>query len=191
MIAYATTTVESPAGPLELLASDAGLVALLLPGEKPRDHARWPDGTVEDSTHPVLVATRQQLTEYFAGVRQEFDLPMDLHGTAFQVKAWRYLATIPYGQTSTYGDQARALGDPRKARAVGAANGRNPVAIVLPCHRVVGADGSLTGYAGGLPMKRALLEFEAAVAAAGRPVPFRVRPEQVDRTDPAPRDRSA
>jgi methylated-DNA-[protein]-cysteine S-methyltransferase len=164
--------MESPLGPLALLASDAGLMAVHLPGETPDDDPNWPEGTVEDGGHPVLVATRQQLDEYFAGARRTFDVPLDLRGTAFQVKAWRYLATIPYGRTSTYGEQARALGDARKARAVGAANGRNPLAIVLPCHRVIGADGSLTGYAGGLPTKRALLEFEATVVAADEPVSF-------------------
>jgi methylated-DNA-[protein]-cysteine S-methyltransferase len=172
MIAYATTFMDSPIGMLELLASDAGLRAILLPGDKPREHLRWPGGAAEDPDHPVLVQARKQLGEYFEGTRRAFDLPIDLHGTAFQVKAWRYLATIPYGGTSTYGEQARALGDPNRARAVGAANGRNPVAIVLPCHRVVGANGSLTGYGGGLPMKQALLEFEAAVVAADGPVPF-------------------
>ena len=99
-------------------------------------------------------------------------LPLDLHGTAFQVKAWRALATIPYGTTTTYGDQARRLGDARWARAVGAANGRNPVSIVLPCHRVVGSTGALTGFAGGLPAKRALLDHEVAVAAGRGPLAF-------------------
>jgi methylated-DNA-[protein]-cysteine S-methyltransferase len=164
--------MDSPLGPLALLASDAGLMAVHLPGGSPGDDPHWPEGTVADDDHPVLVAARQQLDEYFAGDRRTFDVPLDLRGSTFQVKAWRYLATIPYGQTSTYGEQARALGDARKARAVGAANGRNPVAIVLPCHRVIGANGSLTGYAGGLPTKRALLEFEAAVVAADEPVAF-------------------
>jgi methylated-DNA-[protein]-cysteine S-methyltransferase len=172
MIAYATTSLDSPIGRLELLASDAGLRAILLPGDKPREHLTWPEGAVEHAGHPVLVETRRQLVEYFDGTRRSFELPIDLQGTPFQVKAWRYLATIPYGRTSTYGEQARALGDPNRARAVGAANGRNPVAIVLPCHRVVGANGALTGYAGGLPMKRALLAFETAVVAADGPVPF-------------------
>jgi methylated-DNA-[protein]-cysteine S-methyltransferase len=164
--------MDSPLGPLALLASDAGLMAVHLPGESPGDAPHWPEGTVADDDHPVLVAARKQLDEYFAGDRRTFDVPLDLRGTTFQVKAWRYLATIPYGQTSTYGEQARALGDARKARAVGAANGRNPVAIVLPCHRVIGANGSLTGYAGGLPTKQALLEFEATVVAADEPVAF-------------------
>jgi methylated-DNA-[protein]-cysteine S-methyltransferase len=164
--------MDTPLGPLALLASDAGLMAVHLPGETPGDEPHWPEGTVEKDDHPVLVTARRQLDEYFAGARRTFDVPLDLRGTTFQVKAWRYLATIPYGQTSTYGEQARALGDARKARAVGAANGRNPLAIVLPCHRVIGADGALTGYAGGLPTKQALLEFEATVLAAEGPVSF-------------------
>ena len=96
-------------------------------------------------------------------------MTLDLHGTTFQLAAWRALATIPYGTTTTYGDQARRLGDPRLARAVGAANGRNPVSIVVPCHRLVGVTGALTGFAGGLPAKRALLDHEAAVAAGRGP----------------------
>ena len=165
MSAHATTTMTSPVGTLTLLASDAGLRAVLWDGEEPGGRVPWPDDVGEDASRPVLVATRVQLTEYFAGERQTFDLPLDLHGSPFQVKAWRSLATIPFGETTTYGAQARALGDVRKARAVGAANGRNPVSIILPCHRVIGADGSLTGFAGGLDAKRRLLAYEATVRA--------------------------
>jgi methylated-DNA-[protein]-cysteine S-methyltransferase len=114
----------------------------------------------------VLAAAEEQLREYFAGDRLSFELPLDLVGTAFQRTAWLALASIPYGSTVSYGEQARRLGHPRAARAVGAANGRNPLAIVLPCHRLVGADGRLTGYGGGLEAKRALLEHEARVLAA-------------------------
>jgi methylated-DNA-[protein]-cysteine S-methyltransferase len=171
MSAYATTTFSSPVGGLTLLASDAGLRAILWPSDPPAGFPEL-DEAVEDDRHPVLVATRQQLTEYFAGERRTFDLPIDLQGTPFQVKAWQFLATIPYGETRSYGEQARALGDPNRARAVGAANGKNPVSIVLPCHRVIGANGALTGFGGGLPVKSALLDFEAAVVAADAPVPF-------------------
>ena len=103
-----------------------------------------------DPDHPVLVATVAQLGEYFAGERQEFDLPLDPVGTDFQQSAWSALRTIPYGTTVSYGEQAARMGDRRKARAVGAANGRNPISIVVPCHRVVGSNGALTGFAGGI-----------------------------------------
>jgi methylated-DNA-[protein]-cysteine S-methyltransferase len=112
------------------------------------------------------VSTAEQLKEYFAGTRRAFELPLNLVGTPFERQAWLALATIPYGTTVSYGEQARRLGHPRAARAVGAANGRNPVSIVLPCHRVVGVGGALTGYAGGLDAKRTLLEHEARVLAA-------------------------
>jgi len=112
----------------------------------------------------VLTEAARQLGSYFAGDLQRFDLPLDLVGTGFQVAAWRALADIPYGRTISYGEQARRLGRPRAVRAVGAANGRNPLPIVLPCHRIVGADGSLVGFGGGLPRKRLLLEHEARLA---------------------------
>jgi methylated-DNA-[protein]-cysteine S-methyltransferase len=166
MTAFATTTMTSPVGTLTLLASDAGLRAILWEGDRPGDRVPWPVDVAEDRNHPVLTAAREQLQEYFAGDRQSFDVPIDLHGTPFQVKAWRSLATIPFGETTTYSRQAAMLGDPKKARAVGAANGKNPVSIILPCHRVVGADGTLTGFAGGLAAKRALLDFESSVLAA-------------------------
>jgi methylated-DNA-[protein]-cysteine S-methyltransferase len=159
--ALVTTTLPTPVGTLTLVASDAGLRAVLWPGDPPDGRVPWPSDTTEDPSHPVLAAASRQLTEYFAGERRVFDVPIDLHGTPFQVKVWRSLATIPYGETTTYGAQARRLGDPRKARAVGAANGKNPVSIILPCHRVIGADGTLTGFGGGLVTKQALLDLEA------------------------------
>jgi methylated-DNA-[protein]-cysteine S-methyltransferase len=170
--AYATASVESPVGPLTLLASAAGLRAILWPNDLPGRRVAWPEATIDDPGHPVIDATRMQLAEYFAGSRRAVALPLDLHGTPFQVEAWRALATIPYGTTTTYGDQARRLGDARWARAVGAANGRNPVSIVLPCHRVVGSTGALTGFAGGLAAKRALLDHEVAVATGRGPLAF-------------------
>jgi methylated-DNA-[protein]-cysteine S-methyltransferase len=154
--------VLSPIGPLTLIASDVGLQAI-----------RWPDESIPDSVepvadgpHPILDTAAAQLEEYFAGERTTFDLPLDLRGTDFQVTAWQALADVPFGQTSTYGVQAERIGRPKAVRAIGAANGRNPVPIVLPCHRIVGKDGSLTGFAGGLEVKRFLLDHEATVGGA-------------------------
>ena len=145
------TTYISPLGPIRLRADDDALLELTF-GESERH---------DDS--PVLAATSAQLDEYFAGTRTTFDLPLDLVGTPFQVDAWQGLAGIPYGETVSYGEQARRLGKPDAVRAVGAANGRNPLPIVLPCHRVIGADGSLTGFGGGLHVKQALLDHEAGL----------------------------
>ena len=160
-----STTHATPVGELTLVASDAGLRAILWPrlsparaGIQPRLH-RNPD-------HPVLRQTAAQLDEYFAGSRTTFDIPLDLQGTRFQLAAWRSLAQVPFGTTTSYGRQAAALGIPTAARALGAANGANPVCIVLPCHRVIGADGSLTGFGGGLPVKQWLLDHEARVLAS-------------------------
>jgi len=145
--------VDTPIGTLGLAASERGLTRVLWPGE--------PGAGGDDA---VLAAAAAQLDEYFAGTRRAFDLPLDLRGTAFQRRAWNGLAAIPYGETRSYGEQARRLGVPRAARAVGAANGANPLPIVLPCHRLVGADGSLVAFGGGLDVKRWLLEFEASTA---------------------------
>lgn len=158
-----STVVASPVGPLTLVASDEGLRAVLWPGDDP---ARVPTATeavpvAAPGDHPVLAATAVQLDEYFAGERRSFDLPLDPVGTDFQLAAWRALREIPYGTTATYAEQAARLGDRNKARAVGAANARNPLSIVVPCHRVVGTDGRLTGFAGGVDTKRSLLELEA------------------------------
>jgi methylated-DNA-[protein]-cysteine S-methyltransferase len=147
-------TVASPIGPLTLVASASGLRAL-----------RWPSDAPEpipgDPGHPVLSRAAGELAAYFDGRLRAFTLPLDLVGTEFQRRAWTALASIPYGATTTYGELAEQQGDRRRARAVGAANGRNPVPIVLPCHRVLGADGSLTGFGGGLDVKRFLLDLEA------------------------------
>ena len=143
-----------------MVAGERGLRALLFAGDPA------PVDAVE-GRHPVLGDTVRQLQEYFAGGRRDFDLPLDLAGTPFQRRAWLALASIPYGTTLSYGEQARRLGVPGAARAVGSANAANPIPIVLPCHRLVGADGSLTGYGGGLDAKRALLAHEADVVAAG------------------------
>ena len=154
----ARTVVDSPIGPLGLVASDEGLQAVLFHAHRVR-----PEGG-----SPVLDEAARQLEAYFGGDLVDFDLPLELHGTEFQRRCWLALATIPYGQTVSYGEQARRLGlASDRARAVGAANGQNPLPIVLPCHRVVGADGSLTGFGGGLHVKRFLLEHEGALLPLG------------------------
>lgn len=155
------TVYDSPVGQLTLVASDDGLRAVLWPQDE-----RYPDVGLRDDDHPILRETSRQLDEYFAGQRTQFELPLDPHGTPFQLAAWEVLRAIPYGQTITYAEQARQLGDPAKARAVGAANGRNPISIVVPCHRVVGSTGALTGFAGGMDTKGWLLEFEMQSTAA-------------------------
>ena len=154
------TTMESPVGTLRLMASDAGLRAVLWPDDDPQ-RVRL-DGPIDtDPAHPILRAAVDQLTEYFNGDRTEFDLPLDSSGTEFQSACWRALLEIPYGSTVSYGEQAGMIGRPTAVRAVGAANGRNPLSIVVPCHRVVAADGSLTGFAGGIDTKNWLLKHEA------------------------------
>jgi methylated-DNA-[protein]-cysteine S-methyltransferase len=152
-----TRLVPSPVGELTLVGSPRGLRYVLWAGEPPREPC-------VAAGCDVLEEAARQLSAYFAGDLWRFDLPLDLVGTEFQVEAWRALADIPYGTTRSYGAQARRLGRPRAVRAVGAANARNPLPIVLPCHRVVGADGSLVGFGGGLAVKRLLLEHEARVA---------------------------
>src|SRR3954462_4454146 len=154
----ARTVVDSPIGPLGLVASAAALEAVIFDGARIR-----PEGS-----SPVLVEASRHLDAYFAGELVEFDLPLELHGTEFHQRCWLALASIPYRQTVSYGVQARRLGlGPDAARAVGAANGRNPIPLVLPCHRVIGADGSLTGFGGGLHVKRFLLEHEGALLPLG------------------------
>jgi len=152
------TFIDTPVGTLTLVASDDGLTHVLFDGETIETSGPDEPPVVEDD--PVLRAAEMQLREYFAGDRRNFDLPLDLRGTEFQVEAWKALATVPYGETMSYGEQAERIGRPGASRAVGAANGKNPVPIVLPCHRIVGADGSLTGFAGGLELKQQLLALE-------------------------------
>lgn len=158
----ASTIVDTPVGPLTLVASDAGLRAVLWPDDEGRVAVA---GATEQPDHPVLLVAAVQLDEYFAGRRQDFDVPLDPVGTEFQQAAWQALRTIHYGSTISYGEQAARMGDRRKARAVGAANGRNPISIIVPCHRVVGADGSLTGFAAGVDTKAWLLDHERQVVA--------------------------
>jgi methylated-DNA-[protein]-cysteine S-methyltransferase len=159
-------TIDTPIGPLTLIADDDGLRGVRFATER----ARLPADEPADADHPVLVETARQLGEYFAGERQEFDLPLRPAGTPFQLAAWRALTTIPYGRTVSYGEQARRLGDAGRARAVGAANGSNPLPIVVPCHRVIGADGSLTGFGGGMERKQLLLGLEAETAGTKLPL---------------------
>jgi len=149
-----TLMIESPIGPLRLVADGDELVALHLP-----PHDQEVAGAREGKT-PVLAATARQLAEYFAGTRRTFDVPLAPRGSGFQERVWRALVAIPFGETRSYGEIARKIGRPSASRAVGAANGQNPIAIIVPCHRVIGANGQLTGYGGGLPTKQWLLEHE-------------------------------
>ncbi len=145
----------SPIGELLLVAGDEGLVSVEFPPASP------PDAVPRDETRlaPVL----RQLAEYFSGTRKQFDIPLAPRGTAFQLEAWRALQRIPYGETRSYADIARSIGRPTATRAVGAANGANPIPIIIPCHRVIGTSGSLTGFGGGIAVKRRLLDLEAGL----------------------------
>ncbi|MBW3639141.1 MAG: methylated-DNA--[protein]-cysteine S-methyltransferase [Actinobacteria bacterium] len=152
------TVVDSPVGPLTLVADGQALCGLYLSGQRHLP-AAVAFGMRDDT---VLPAVREQLTAYFARSLEEFDLPLATRGTPFQAHVWQALRAVPYGSTCTYTELAAAVGRPTAVRAVGAANGRNPVCIVVPCHRVVGVDRTLTGYAGGLERKRFLLDLELA-----------------------------
>jgi methylated-DNA-[protein]-cysteine S-methyltransferase len=143
---------DTPVGRIRLVEEDGELTALHLNDEGPV--------TVPDPLSPLLARARAQLEEYFAGARRDFDLPLAPRGTPFQRAVWRALSAIPFGVTRTYGEIAAVVGKPTASRAVGAANGQNPIAIVVPCHRVIGANGTLTGFGGGLPMKKWLLRHE-------------------------------
>jgi methylated-DNA-[protein]-cysteine S-methyltransferase len=155
------TRFESPLGPMIIAASDRGLAGVWFEGQRHLpDSSAWPD----EPQHPVLQRAVAQLEQYFGGSRTSFDLPLDLQGgTAFQRSVWQALQSIPRGGTTSYQALSRRIGQPSAVRAVGAAVGRNPLSIVVPCHRVLGADGSLTGYAGGLERKSALLQLEGAL----------------------------
>jgi methylated-DNA-[protein]-cysteine S-methyltransferase len=157
---YFYKTMASPLGKLKLVASDAGLAAILWENDNPR---RVPLNIVAEAPdHPVLLEVEKQLGEYFAGQRREFSVQLDFAGTEFQNQVWQALLAIPFGQTRTYGEIARQIGKPAAVRAVGAANGRNPISIIAPCHRVIGSTGKLTGFAGGLEAKAHLLALEDA-----------------------------
>ena len=152
-------TMRSPVGELKLVASDKGLVAILWENDDP-DRVRL-GHLEEDENHPVLLETERQLEDYFMGKLEKFSLQLDFTGTAFQKKVWAALLAIPFGETRSYAEIAKQIGHPKAVRAVGAANGKNPISIVAPCHRVIGSNGKLTGFAGGLDAKAALLGIES------------------------------
>ncbi|MEV7975644.1 methylated-DNA--[protein]-cysteine S-methyltransferase [Streptomyces sp. NPDC086519] len=150
------TVTDSPYGPLTLVAEDGALCGLYMADQRHRP----PEETFGDRDDELFAAAKEQLTAYFRGELKEFTLELRLNGTPFQRSVWEQLSLIPYGETRSYGELAEALGNPKASRAVGLANGRNPIGIIVPCHRVIGANGSLTGYGGGLPRKQRLLDFE-------------------------------
>ncbi|HWC68116.1 MAG TPA: methylated-DNA--[protein]-cysteine S-methyltransferase [Acidimicrobiales bacterium] len=162
------TTIDSPIGPLLLTTDGTSLTGIYLDSE--RGASRPADLGDDDSDHPVLVAAADQLRAYFAGELDEFALPLAAVGTAFQKEVWDALAEIPYGETISYGELARRVGKPNASRAVGLANGRNPLPIIVPCHRVIGANGTLTGYGGGIERKQWLLEHEREHAGMTLPL---------------------
>ena len=158
----AARVIASPVGELVILASASGITGLYF-GHRIERRALPPD----DQGNASLDAAAEQLGEYFSGARRRFELPLDSRGTEFQQSVWAQLRQIPYGETASYGDLARRLGKPGAMRAVGSANGANPISIIVPCHRVIGADGSLGGFGGGLEIKRRLLEHEGALLPVG------------------------
>jgi methylated-DNA-[protein]-cysteine S-methyltransferase len=161
---YVYKKMKSPVGELTLVASEKGVAAILWEKDKPTRVRLHP--LVEDPGHPILKDVERQLNDYFAGKRPTFSLTLDAAGTVFQKKVWNALRTIPFGETRSYGEIARQIGRPQAARAVGAATGKNPIAIVAPCHRVLGTNGSLTGFAGGLTVKARLLDLEGKLTAS-------------------------
>jgi len=184
-MALFSKTMKTPVGVLTLISTESALVAVWWGEDDParggrslkragKEERTGPEAArgrtprapavTEGQAVPVLEAAETQLREYFAGVRKTFDLPLDMRGTDFQKRVWRELLHIPYGETSSYATIAERIGEPQACRAVGAANGRNPISIIVPCHRVIGADGSLTGFGGGLKAKAFLLEHEARIA---------------------------
>ena len=150
--------IASPVGEITLVASQQGLAAILWEND---DAGRVRLGPMaQDEGHPILCEVQQQLGEYFSGTRTVFSVPLDFRGTDFQKCVWNALLSIPFGETRSYADIARQIGNPKAVRAVGAANGKNPISIIAPCHRVIGANGKLTGFAGGLATKSILLQLE-------------------------------
>lgn len=159
-MSYAYKLFDSPVGKLKLVAKGEKLSAILWENDRPN---RVRLGAMqEENNHPVLLETERQLTEYFAGKRNRFELELDFSGTEFQKKVWEALLTIPFGETRSYSDIAVQIGNAKAVRAVGAANGKNPISIIAPCHRVIGASGDLTGFAGGLRTKQMLLVLECS-----------------------------
>lgn len=151
--------IPSPVGHLTLIANDQGVLAVLWENEDPR-RVGIDKGEQRDD-FPLLLLTEKQLREYFDGARKTFELPLHFHGTDFQQQVWRALLTIPYGETRSYLQIAQHIGNEKSVRAVGAANGKNPISIIAPCHRVIGSSGKLTGFAGGLEAKAFLLQLES------------------------------
>jgi len=161
-IGFSRRTYQAPFGVVTVVGSDLGIRFVLFSDDahpKPLEQLHISDTEIHDSVKNAVT----QLEEYFAGSRRNFELPLDLRGTEFQVAAWNALAEIPYGHTASYGQQAASIGRPKAVRAIGGANGRNPVAIVLPCHRIIGADGSMTGFGGGIEVKKWLLDHEQSM----------------------------
>ena len=165
-MSYYYTTTQSPVGHLKLIATDKGLAAILWENDDPKRVRLAP--LEEKKNHPVLVETERQLKEYFDGKRTSFSVNLDPVGTKFQTQVWQALSEIPFGETRNYGEIAKRIGRPSAARAVGAANGRNPISIIVPCHRVIGASGQLTGFAGGLETKELLLTLETGKNAKAK-----------------------
>jgi methylated-DNA-[protein]-cysteine S-methyltransferase len=163
-MAHSYKVIGSPVGELKLVACDEGLAAILWGNDNPK---RVRLGALsEDPDNPILLETERQLGEYFAGKLKAFTVPLDFKGTEFQKSVWKALLTIPFGETRSYGEIARQIGKPTAFRAVGAANGKNPISIIAPCHRVIGSNGALTGFAGGLAAKERLLGIESGKVAA-------------------------
>lgn len=158
---YVYKFIQSPVGKLKLVASDEGLAAILWENDNPNRVKVHTE--IKNLRHPILVEAEQQLKEYFEKKRRSFSLKLASCGTPFEMKVWKALSKIPYGETRTYGQIAKQIGSPKAARAVGAANRKNPISIVVPCHRVIGSTGKLTGFAGGLQTKSHLLELETSV----------------------------
>lgn len=158
---YTTKTIDSPVGRLTLIANQKRKLSAIL-WENDDPNLVKPENMTEDNYDQVLLEAEQQLKEYFEGERQIFSFDLDFNGTEFQKKVWNALLTIPFGETRSYGDIARQIGNPKSVRAVGAANGKNPISIVIPCHRVIGSTGKLVGFGGGIENKALLLDLEKA-----------------------------
>lgn len=166
---YKFKMMQSPVGVLKLVASERGLAGILWENDDPKRVRLEPQ--ILDNHDLILKQAEDQLNEFFEGNRTAFDLPLDFKGTAFQKAVWSQLLQIPFGTLRSYGEIAKTIGSPKAARAVGAANGKNPIAIVAPCHRVIGGDGSLTGFAGGLEAKAILLRLESHTIANTKNTP--------------------
>lgn len=168
---FAASVFESPIGALRVAVTPKGVIRIALPRSGGAGFRGWLKRVLPDAepvaSLPALNLVCSELREYFAGERRKFTVPLDLRGTPFQLSVWRALAEIPYGETRTYAEVARRVKHPRAFRAVGAANGANPVPVIVPCHRVIGSDGKLGGYGGGLETKRRMLAFEKSTASGG------------------------